>query len=112
MAGEQILRLSQEVTAGTIVCSAVTPPKNAMFVVEKFVASGALQPDAVVRIVWDWGGVDEVLWTSKSPDSAPEEFKRPCKTGTEEFRLCLENNHSSDLYLSGYVKIRWYQLDG
>ena len=102
------LILSKLVGAGLEEHLMVTPDSGKNVRINIFHGSGASQPYAVVKLVWDLDGDDEeLLWTVKTNGDLPTEIVIPKADvdGVKKLSMCLENSGSDDIYLSAFASV-------
>jgi len=99
------LKVSQEVAAAKIEADEYVPAAGSIVHINKFIANGAYTPNAVIRLVWDYEGSEEVIWTIKGESLMPFEHKITDGDGIKRLALVVDNSHTGALYLSGYVQL-------
>ena len=99
------LTLAKEVSASAEDCETFVVPNGKRFKVLNFHGSAAFQPNAAVKLVWDFGGAGEtIVWAIKGQDEMPFAFNE-VGDGTKKIAVCLENGETGALFLSGYARI-------
>ena len=99
------VRISEEVAASTEEYDDSCVPATGNFDIVVFHGEGAFDPNAAVKLVWDFGGgSEEVIWTIKGSGSMPF---RITLTGNNSKKLAvtLDNGMSGSIFMSGYFKI-------
>ena len=96
-----------EVSASTEVAHEYTPVNNASVILETFEGDGAYIAGSVIKVVWDYGVTNDIVWTIKGDASKPDMY-RPTYTGdgTKKIALACQNGEGTAIYLSGYVRLR------
>lgn len=106
MKKETQLLISKDVTAGNEDCDTYIPANGVEINITDFHGEGAFDPNAAVKLIWDYsGGGEEILWTIKGSSQAPIQFKRT-GDGVKKIAICLDNGMSSgSVFMSGYANI-------
>ena len=95
-------------------CQTIVIPDGFNIEIFRFHAVCPTQPDAVVKLVWDWGPgkPNELIWPLDRLGQAPKVFKidKSKVNGVRELALCLDNSSSTVTYsMAGYAKFRWFK---
>ena len=102
-----IIEISKEVNGFTEDYAAHTPANGKNFIVMAFEGSGvAASLNAVVKLVWDFGGAGEtVLWTIKGNDFMKHHIDDTLGDGTKKLAVVLDNGEAGPVFMSGYCRI-------
>jgi len=104
---KQVLYLAKSVSASTEDCDTYTVPNGKDVTVIDFHGEAAFSASSAVKIIWDSGGADTILWAMKGsgemPKKAAEDFPTMTGNGTKKIALCLDNGEGSSIFMSGHV---------
>ena len=100
----QELMISEELNLGQEIAETVIPGNGKKIYIEEFYGSAAFTSNSVVRIVWDYGGNDEILWSIKGEGQMPFKINRT-GDGSKKFALVCENGELGKLFMSAYAVV-------
>jgi len=101
-----ILKVSEEVAGGAMVCAEEIPGDGKSVTVMRFEGSGAFTQNSVVRLAWDFGGVaEETVWTIKGESTLPHRAELVGADGIKKLVLCLDNGEAGPVFMSGYAEV-------
>jgi len=100
------LKISKEVNANTEDAETVVPASGKTLVITRFVGAGAFSQNAVIKLIWDYSGTQDVIWTIKGTSRMPFQHTIPAADtdGIKKLAVALDNSHSGKLFMSGYVE--------
>ena len=102
------LIISKEVAGNTEDCVTAIPTAGKDVFIFSFFGSAAFSQNAVVKLVWDFGGTEELIWTVKGEMPMPFKYTIPSASvdGVKKLAVCLENTGTGSVYLSGYCEFK------
>lgn len=104
-----ILKISEEVTAGTEVADTYAPPDNAkQIILQQFIGDAPYTQNSAVRVVWDFNDEgEEQIWSTKGSEQIQslDEFITGAD-GVKEIALCCGNGESGDIFMSAKLVVR------
>lgn len=97
------ISLSKSVAATTEDVSTFIPATGD-FWVTGFCGEASFDTNCAVKIIWDYGGTEEILWSTKGSTNVPLNIKR---TGdnAKKIALTLDNGLAGSVIMSGMCTI-------
>jgi hypothetical protein len=100
------LKISESVSASTDVADTYVVPDGQKILIYNFMAEASFSQNSVVCLVWDYGGTDEILWSTKgSLDYLPSPVEKT-GDGSKKLAVELKNAEAGALVLSGYCEFK------
>lgn len=100
------LKVSEEITNGTDVADEYTPANGAEVWVENFHANAAFTTNSACLLIWDYGGTEEVVWSTKGTDVMNEPVEITGANGTKKLAVVCSNGEAGNLIMSVMAKIK------
>ena len=96
-----------EVTASTEDAAEYVVASGKKATVVQFDADAAFSKDSVVRLIWDYGGTDTLIWSIKGGAGLPRDYYPVVVgDGVKTLAVVCENGEAGSLFLAGRAKIR------
>jgi len=104
------LKLSKEVAATTEEYVEFTPAAGKNILIFNFSGSGSYSVNSVIKLIWDFGGSEQLIWTIKGERPMPFKHLIPGASvdGIKKLALSLENTALGPVYLSGFAGFEEY----
>lgn len=101
------IRLSEAVPSATQVYKEYVPPAGSTIYLMDILAEAAFTINSEIRIVWDFGGVEEILWTMRGSSQFNYRITiDSSKTdGIKKVALVADNGENITLNMSAYLTI-------
>ena len=87
------------VSAESMLCEDFVPPSGEFFIAD-FISEACFSGLTIVKAVWDATGTPEIIWSSTGSANIKLDIPRT-GDGVKKLRLCLENNSTSAVTMSG-----------
>ena len=98
-----VLTLSKSVAATTEDSTDFTPATGDFFITT-FHGEAAYDTNCAVKLIWDFGGTEEILWSTKGSAILDIEITRT-GDGVKKLALTLDNGLAGAIIMSGMAKI-------
>jgi len=105
------LYISKDVTAGTEETDTFIPANNKKVYIHEMHGSAAFSKNSAVKLVWDYGGANKVIWSIKGDGGTPQAFrgeKIGTGNGVKVVALVLDNGETSNVLMTG---ISWLRVE-
>ena len=107
------LYLSEEVAVDDEVTLSMIPTAGRYVTVKPAHVSAPGQDDAVIRIIWDFGGAEETLWPHKHAQLSPTiRIDKSKIDGVKKLAIVMGNSHISAMYMGILVQVKEHDNDG
>ena len=100
---------SKDVTNGTESSDDYVPPDGKKFYILEMHGSAAFSKNSVVKLIWDYGGADNVIWSLKGDGHTPDSFRGELiatGNGVKKLSLVLDNGETTNVVMSGLAWIK------
>lgn len=102
---KEILKLTKEVDAATEDCETYIPANGANVTILKMVGETASNLNTTVKLIWDLGGTETLIWAIKGSNEIIFDNERLTGDGVKKLAICLDNGESDKETMSGYAEI-------
>ncbi len=105
--GEIVLQVSSDVATSTDAYDDYTPQSGDKIHLISFDGEAAFTLNSVVKLVWDYGGSEEIAYATKGSTAGMQfEYFIGTGDGTKKIALVCSNGESGTIVMSGRAKLR------